>query len=74
MRMEAKAGKQVGPIWTRFQQARAQSEQARPVGDTRPFVMAAHPDGTSEFVLLVSSRDWEEVVVVAAMSLKGEVA
>lgn len=62
VRYEAKAGAQVGPIWTRYQAARAQSEQARAIGDTRPFVMAAHPDGTSEFLLIVSSRDWEHVL------------
>ena len=66
LRMEAKAGAQVGPIWTRYQAARAQSEQSRSIGDTRPFVFAAHPDNTSEFLLVVSSRDWVQVVAAAA--------
>lgn len=65
-RYEAKAGAQVGPIWTRFQAARAQSEQSRPVGDNRPFVMVVSPDGTSEQLLVVSSRDWAQVVAAAA--------
>jgi hypothetical protein len=72
LRMEAKAGAQVGPIWTRFQAARAQSEAARPIGDHRPFVMAAHPDGTSEFLLVVSSRDWAQVVCAAAEQFMGD--
>lgn len=73
-RYEAKAGAQVGPIWTRFQQARAQSEASRSIGDHRPFVMAAHPDGASEFVLLVSSRDWEQVIAAAVEVLTDDVA
>jgi hypothetical protein len=66
VRYESKAGAQVGPIWTRFQAARVQSEQARAIGDHRPFVMAAHPDKTSEFLLIVSSKDWENVVAACA--------
>lgn len=69
LRYEAKAGAQVSPVWTRFQAARAQSEQSRPIGDTRPFVFAAHPEGTSEFLLVVSSRDWVQVVAVEAERL-----
>ena len=59
---ESKAGKQVQPVWTRFQSARAQAEASRAVGDHRPFVFLAHPDDTSEFVICVSSRDWENVL------------
>lgn len=59
---ESKAGAQVGPIWTRYQAARAQAEASRAVGDHRPFVFLAHPDGTSEWLVVVSSRDWEQVV------------
>lgn len=62
LRVESKAGKQVQPIWTRYQAARSQSEAARPIGDTRPFVMVAAPDGVSEFLLVVSSADWTDVV------------
>lgn len=66
---EQKAGKQVGPIWTRFQAARAQAEASRAIGDHRPFVMVAHPDGTSEWLLVVSSRDWQNVVTAYAQEL-----
>ena len=44
LRIEAKAGAQVGPILTRYLAAKNQSEAARPIGDNRPFVMAAMPD------------------------------
>ncbi len=63
---ESKAGRQVGPIWTRFRDARAQAEASRAVGDHRPFVMLAHPDDTSEFLIIASSKDWENVVAVYA--------
>ena len=66
IRYESKAGAQVGPIWTRFQAARAQSELSRPIGDHRPFVMSASPDGTAEVLLVVSSKDWPQVVAAAA--------
>lgn len=55
IRTEHKSGAQVGPIWTRYQAARNQSEAARPIGDIRPFAMVAHPKGTSEFLVIVSS-------------------
>jgi len=48
VRVEVKAGKQVGPVWTRFLLAEGQSEQARPIGDPRPFVFVAMPEGTSD--------------------------
>lgn len=44
LRIEAKAGAQVGPILTRYLAAKNQSEAARAIGDNRPFVMAAMPD------------------------------
>ena len=43
LRVEVKSGAQVGPIWTRFEKAEAQSEQSRAVGDIRPFLMVAAP-------------------------------
>lgn len=61
LRIESKAGAQVKPIWTRYQAARAQSEVARPIGDNRPFVFTASPDGTSEQLFVVSSTDWDQV-------------
>lgn len=59
VRIEAKAGKQIKPIATRFNAARAQSEEARPIGDTRPFVMVALPDGETDGIVLISLSDWQ---------------
>lgn len=63
---ESKAGAQVGPVWTRYQSARAQAEASRAIGDHRPFVFLAHPDGTSETLIVVSSRDWANVLAAYA--------
>lgn len=51
-RIEVKAGAQIKPIATRFLDAEAQSEQHRPIGDTRIFLMVAMPDGTSDGIVL----------------------
>jgi hypothetical protein len=61
VRVESKAGAQVKPIWTRFRDARAQSELARPIGDHRPFVFMASPDGTSEVLYVVAASEWDAV-------------
>lgn len=58
VRVEMKAGKQVDPIATRFNAARAQSEEARPIGDTRPFLMVAMPEGTSDGIVLMRLSDF----------------
>lgn len=47
-RVEVKAGKQVAPMWTRFLLAETQSDQARAIGDNRPFLMIAMPDNTTD--------------------------
>jgi hypothetical protein len=66
LRVEVKAGAQVGPIFTRYLNARAQSEQARPIGDNRPFVFLAMPDGTSGGLAVVALEDLEQVVAALA--------
>lgn len=53
IRMEAKSGSQVKAVWTAYLKAEAQSELARPVGDTRPFVMSARVSPTGKDGLLV---------------------
>lgn len=52
VRVEVKAGAQVGPIATRFLAAEAQSEAARAIGDNRPFAMGAMPDGMTDGIML----------------------
>ena len=48
LRVEMKAGAQIEQIATRFRAALAQSEASRAVGDIRPFVLVAMPDGESD--------------------------
>jgi hypothetical protein len=48
VRVECKAGQQVGPIATRFLAAEKQSDAARATGDPRPFVFIAMPDGMTD--------------------------
>lgn len=63
--IEAKAGAQVGPIWTRFKAARDQAEAARAIGDLRPFVMVAAADRAPILLVL----DINDVLEVAAAIL-----
>jgi hypothetical protein len=56
VRVEVKAGKQVQAIATHYVEARNQSDAHRAIGDLRPFVMAAVPDGSDE-LLIVAKRD-----------------
>ena len=51
-RIEVKAGAQIQPIATRFEKAEEQSEQHRAIGDNRPFIMVAMPDGTNDGIVL----------------------
>jgi len=48
LRVEMKAGAQVSPIVTRYRAAEQQSDAARALGDIRPFVLVAMPDGDSD--------------------------
>lgn len=59
---EVKSGAQVGPIATRFQAAKAQSYAAKALGDIRPFIMVAMPDGTSKGIVLMDLDDFSEIV------------
>ena len=66
VRWEAKAGSQIQPMWTAFLKAERQSEQQRPFGDNRPFVMSAAADGQSD--QLVAFRMSQLTDVVAALA------
>lgn len=48
LRVEVKSGAQVGPIWTRYAAAEAQSEASRPSGNTDPFCMVAMGQKTTD--------------------------
>lgn len=61
-RVEVKAGAQVGPIWTRFRDARNQSNASKALGDIRPFAMIAMPDGSSDGIILMSLNEFAELI------------
>jgi len=63
-RTEIKAGLQVGPIATRFQAAKAQSDAAKALGDIRPFVMVAMPDGTTEGIVLMTLSEFSDIAIL----------
>jgi hypothetical protein len=42
--------------------AKAQSDAAKALGDIRPFVMVAMPDGTSEGICLMTLTEFSELV------------
>ncbi len=52
LRVEVKSGAQVNPIFTRFLAAESQSEANRAQGDTRPFVMVAMGQRTTDGLFL----------------------
>tara|TARA_R110000868_G_scaffold233628_1_gene487335 strand:+ start:1639 stop:1986 length:348 start_codon:yes stop_codon:yes gene_type:complete len=59
--IEVKAGKQVGPIHTRYKNARAQHEKSVP-NDTRPFLFVACPDGDSDAYVIVRLSEFESLL------------
>jgi hypothetical protein len=63
-RVEVKAGSQVGPIATRFDAARSQSEASKALGDVRPFAMIAMPDGSSDGIVLMSLTEFAELLAL----------
>ena len=63
-RTEVKAGAQVGPIATRFQTAKAQSDAAKALGDIRPFIMVAMPDGTTDGIVLMSLSEFADIATL----------
>ena len=65
VRIEVKAGKQVGPIATRFNKAEAQSwENVKNVvgGRGKPFMMVAMPEGTSDGLCIIRLSELDKVI------------
>lgn len=58
LRVEVKAGAQIKPVATAFKKCEEQSEQARPMGDPRPFAMIAMPDGWSDGLIVMRLSDY----------------
>lgn len=63
-RVEVKAGAQIYPIATRFNNAKAQSDEAKAMGDIRPFLMVAMPDGTSDGIVLMTLKEFSELAAI----------
>jgi hypothetical protein len=61
-----KAGKQVGPIATRFNKAEAQSwenvKDSIGGNKSKPFMMVAMPEGTSDGICLIRLSELEKVM------------
>lgn len=66
VRTEAKAGGKAKPVATAYNLARAQSEAARPIGDTRPFVASFCPDGSKHTLFVIRDDDMEAVAFALA--------
>jgi hypothetical protein len=60
-RIEAKSGKQIQPIATRFLMAEAQSNAAKSHGDIRPFLMIAMPDGMTDGIVLMRLEQFADM-------------
>lgn len=63
-RCEVKAGIQIQPIETRFRAAEMQSQVSRPLGDIRPFVMIAMPDGTNDGIALMRLSTFSQILLL----------
>ena len=62
VRVEVKAGKQVQTLWTKYLKAKEQSDTNTRIGDTRPFLFVAMPDGTSNGLVVMELDKLEEIV------------
>jgi hypothetical protein len=73
VRSEVKAGAQIGPIATRFYAAKAQSDAAKALGDIRPFVMVAMPDGTTRGIVLMDLDEFGDLLALVRQYQDGAV-
>ena len=69
LRLEVKSGAQVAPIATRFWAAEQQSNASRSLGDVRPFVFVAMPDGESDGLAIMRLSEFSDLI-----SLLGDAA
>jgi len=62
VRVEVKAGKQIQPIWNKYLKAKEQSDSNKNIGDTRPFMFVAMPDGTTNGLVIVELDKLDEII------------
>lgn len=62
IRLEVKSGQQVKAMTTRFLEAETQSQVSKAVGDSRPFVFAAAPDGMTDQIWAFRASDLGRII------------
>ena len=62
MRVEVKSGKQVQSLWNKFLKAKLQSDDNKRIGDARPFVFVAMPDGVNNGLVVMELDKLEETI------------
>lgn len=72
VRTEAKSGGKARPVATAYENARAQSDAARSVGDNRVFVASFLPVGTRHAYFVVRSDDLWRFIADMAESVGGK--
>ena len=69
VRVEVKAGAQINPIATRYLLAEQQSEQHRAIGDNRPFMLVAMPDGMKDGLIVMRISQFITLTGTAVQTL-----
>ena len=69
VRVEVKAGAQINPIATRYLLAEQQSEQHRAIGDNRPFMLVAMPDGMNDGLIVMKISSFITLTGTAVQTL-----
>lgn len=72
VRVEVKAGAQIKPAVTAYLKMRGQADASQAIGDNRPFVGVAMPDGATYGVLLVRTDELEAFIVAMVEQLFGD--
>jgi hypothetical protein len=63
VRVEVKAGQQVQSLWTKFKAAKQQSDENNSaIGNNKPFIFVAMPDGTTDGMVVMELDKLEETV------------
>ena len=63
VKVEVKAGKQVATLWKKYLEAREQANKNHIIGDNRPFVFVAMPDGTTNGLVVFEIDKIEQVIL-----------
>lgn len=62
LRVEVKSGAQAGPIWTRYAAAEIQAEANNAIGNTKPFVLVAMGQRTTDGLVVCRLSQLSRVV------------